>query len=99
MIIPLDQRRRWAQVAQSLAVERPNRISDGLVMGVDEVLPVIAVPGQVNLPNPLVRQFHDELPRVETLVARTDVDVVHVEKQLAPGQVTELREELVSLVL
>ena len=94
MIIPLDQRRRWTQVAQSLAVERPNRVSDGLVVGVDEVLPVIAMPGQVNLTNPLVRQFQDELPWVEILISCADVDVVHVKEQFATGQETQFREKL-----
>src|SRR2546425_63069 len=51
MLVPLDQGGDAPEAADDTAVELPDRRDDGPVVGVEEVGPVVAVAGQVDLPH------------------------------------------------
>lgn len=62
-------------------------------MGIDHVVAVVHMPGQVQLADAFRRQITNECPGVEAMVARTHVNVVHVQQQLAPRQVSQRVEK------
>ena len=58
-------------------------------MGIDHIVAVVAVPGQMDLPNPLRRQRTDKVPRIKAMIARADVDVINIQQQFTASQLAE----------
>src|SRR3990167_10735151 len=94
MVIALKQRGNRAEVLKRALVELPDRVADRLIMGVDQIAAIVAVARQVQLAYALPRQAADKLPGIKTMVARTDVDIVDVQQQLAAALFAQRAEKL-----
>ena len=67
------------------AIERPDVVAYRVIVRVEQVRPLVAVPREVELPDAIARNAVDERDGIEAVVARADEDVVHVEQQPAVG--------------
>ena len=63
-------------------------------MGIDQELARLAVPGQMNLEDPLRRDCREVLEGIEAVVVRAHEDVVHIEEDSAVGALCDARQEL-----
>ena len=63
-------------------------------MGVDDVVAVVAVPGQVDLLHAVCGQGVQVVQRVEAVVHAAHIDVVHVHQQQAVGLVGDVAQKL-----
>src|SRR5438445_7930959 len=79
MLVPLDQRGDSPEAADHTAVELPNRRYDPPVVGVEQVCPVIAVAGQVDLPDALGRHRAAILLGGAAVIHAADVAALAVE--------------------
>ena len=77
--------------APGAAVELPDRVDRVVAVGVDDVRALVRVAGQVVLHDAVGGDRVDVLVRVEAVVERADVDVVHVEQQAAVGLLGQSR--------
>ena len=77
-----------------LAEQAPHRIDHRADVRVDDVRAVVGVPGDVKLHDAIEGDGVEVGRRVEAVVVRGDVDVVHVEQDPAVGLLGEAREKL-----
>ena len=80
--------------ARSL-VKVPDRIGHGLVMGVDQQVPPLAVASEMDLANPVRGEPGDVGVGVKPVVRPANVDVVDVDEQIAARASAHLGDELV----
>src|SRR5208283_3899563 len=66
-VVPFDQRRDRPGPAQGRLVERPNLVAYGMIMVIDQELPVLAVPRQMDLEDPLPRYRRQVVEGIETV--------------------------------
>ena len=92
--VPSEQRRDAAGELVGRPVKFPNRVDHVVVVRVDDVCGVVAVPRDVKLDDPLVRQGANERVRVEVMIEARDVDVVEVKQQTAVGLFGHAGDEL-----
>lgn len=93
MVIAFQQGRDRPQVLKRLLIKRPYRIAHRMVMGIDHIITVVHMPGQMQLADALGRQAADKRPGIKPVVTRADIYVVHVQQQLAPGEMGQAIEE------
>lgn len=56
-----------------------------MVMCIDQQLALLAVPGQMDLEDPLRRDSRQVVEGIEAMIVRAHEDVVHVEQDSAVG--------------
>lgn len=69
-----------------LAVERPDGIGHRVVVRVHEVVAVVRMAGEVELPDAMRRHLAQVIERLEAVVHGAHVDIVQVEQQQAVGK-------------
>ena len=94
MVVALDHGAHVAEAAYRGCVKIPHRIDDIGVVGVDDVRAAVAVSGQVDLPDAFDRNAVQKLDRIETMVERADVDIVHVQQHMAVGASRDFGQEV-----
>ena len=65
-----------------------------MIVGVDDVVALVGVAGEVELPNARLRQAAQESQRIEIMIEGADIDIVDVEQDLAVGALAEFGDEL-----
>src|SRR6185369_11593603 len=75
-------------------IERPHRVEDRMIVGVEDVLLEPGVTGDVDLRYTVGGNSFDVVARIEVVVLGRDVDVVDVEKNAAIGLLDYFIEEL-----
>lgn len=85
MVVALDHRRDRPKTLHCGFVERPHRIDDGFIMGIDAVIPEIAVAGQVELLYPLEWDVSNIGIRVKSMIEGADIDIVDIEQDQTIG--------------
>src|SRR2546426_965626 len=93
-VVPLDQRRNRTAPLHSHAVEVPHGGDHMAVVRVEEMRPLVAVAGEVNLADAIRGHRHDVSLGVEAVIDRAHVHVVHVEEDPAVGPFGDRREKL-----
>ena len=94
MVVPLDERAHSPEAADRVPVERPDRVGHRRVVRVQQVRPEVLVTRQMELRHPLHRDAAEVLRRVESVVARAHVHVVHVQQEQAVRAPRDLGQEL-----
>ncbi|MNC59468.1 hypothetical protein D3C75_1092810 [compost metagenome] len=94
MIVAFKQGSDRTQMLHGALVERPDRITHRVIMCIDHIVAIVRVPGQMYLANAFGRQATDKRPRIKTVIARTDIDIVDIQQQLATRAQAQLREKL-----
>jgi hypothetical protein len=80
--------RRCVEDAHGLTVEVPDGRRDLVVMGVEQVPPLVGVAGEVELPDAIRWDAREISARIEPVVPGRDEDVVHVEEDPASSETT-----------
>ena len=83
IVVPLQKRCSWTAPFDSPFIESPNRVDDRVIVCVERVLLKLRVARDVNLCDPLGRNTVHVLQWVEAVIARRDIDIVHVQKNAA----------------
>ena len=65
-----------------------------MIMGIDQELPVLAVPRQMDLEDPLRRYRRQVVEGIETVIVRTHKDVVHIEQDSTVRMLRDASEKL-----
>ena len=99
VVVPLDQRRACADPADQLIVERPDRVADGPVMGVDQERGAIDVlgprmAGEMDLADCVHREGVEIILRGCAVVDGGDEDVVDVEQETAARPADDVAQEV-----
>src|SRR5262245_41102136 len=94
VVVALDHGRYGAEVSDGLAIEIPHLVAHGMVVGVDNVAPFVAVAGDMELNDPIARHAVQEVVGGEAVVEGADIDVVDVEQKPAIGAARHLAREL-----
>src|SRR5579872_3869810 len=77
--VALDHGGDIAKSADGRRIQLPDRIRHRVIMGIDQIVAVILMPGQVNLLDPLDGDGVEIFQRIEFVVHAADIDVVHIE--------------------
>src|SRR5262245_36291962 len=93
VIVPLDQRGDRPEPAHGLPVEAPDTLGDGRIVGIEQVGTVIAVAGEMDLPDALGGQPGEVVAGAEAVVRGAHEDVVHVEEDATVGAGGDRAEE------
>ena len=94
LVVPLEQGWRGAAAFDGARIEIPYGINHGMVVCVEDVLLIARVTGDVNLRDAIRGNGVHVLHRIELVIHRGDVDVVHVEQDAAVGALYHFIEEL-----
>ena len=87
VVVPLQQRGGGTDAFDCARVQLPDRVKDGVVVGVQGVLLEFRVAGDVDLSDAIGSDGVDVFHGVEAVVLRRDVDVIDIEKDAAVGEV------------
>src|SRR5215469_8563892 len=93
-IVPFEESGGVAYALDGAIVEFPNRIDDGMIVSVKNVLAIFGVAGDVNLRDAVCGNTVDVSGGIETVILRGDVNIVDVEKNAAIGALDDFVEEL-----
>src|SRR5580692_9699326 len=74
-----------AHAFDSARVKFPHRINHGMIVGIEDVLAIFRMPGDMDLRHAFRRDAIDVGQRVEAVILRRNVDIVYVEKNSAVG--------------
>ena len=94
VVVPLEQRGGGSATLDGARVELPDGIDDRMVVGVEDVLLVFGMAGDVDLGDAMGGDGVDVVEGIELVVHRGDVDVVYVEKDAAVGAFDNFGQEL-----
>ena len=94
VVVALDHRGHSAKTLAGLCVQVPHRLRHRVVVRVDDVVAVVAVPSQVNLLHPVRGQGMQIGQWVESMVHAAHVDVVHIHQQQAVGLLRDVGQKL-----
>ena len=94
MVITFDHRGDRSDALERSCVKLPDLFTNRMIMGIDHVVAVVAVPGQMDLPDLLRGQGGHIGVSVEAVIARTDIDVVDVEQDAASAATRDFAEEM-----
>ncbi len=92
--VPFEEHGDPAGAAMSFTEKRPNVADHGPDVGIDDVPGMAGVPGDVELNDPVVGHVCEVGPRVESMVIRAHIHIVHVEKDCAVRELGKPREKL-----
>ena len=84
-VIPFKKRGGVADAFDGAGVKLPDRIDDGVVVGIQNIFAVFRMAGDVNLGDALGRHAVHVSERIEAVVLRRNVDIVDVKKNAAVG--------------
>src|SRR5262249_55969079 len=85
VVIPFDQRGNCAKPPHGALIEGPHLLEHGMVMGIEQMSTVIAVPGKMKLHDPLNGNRVEIFFRAETMIESVDENIVDVEQNAAIG--------------
>ena len=85
VVVPLEQGGRGAAALDGAGIELPDGIDDGMVVGVEDVLLVFGVAGDVDLGDAVRGHGVDVVHGIELVVHGGDIDIVDVEENAAVG--------------
>jgi hypothetical protein len=85
VVVPFDQGGHRPESADRIFIKRPDLLADRVVVGIQEVGAVVAVPRKVKLCHALDRDRVDVLGGVEVMVEGVHVNVVDVQQVCAVG--------------
>src|SRR5260370_7379535 len=94
IVVPFQKRSRGAAPFDGAFVELPDGFDDRVVWRVESVFLKLGVTVDVNLGDPFGWNAVHILQRVESVIARRDVDVIYVEKNAAVGLFDHFVQEL-----
>ena len=90
-VVPFEQGRGAANEFHGVRVQLPNRIEHRMIVRIENVFLELRMTRDVDLPDPMVRNVIQVIVRIEIVILRRDVNVVHVEKNSAVGALRRLR--------
>ena len=77
-VVPLEQRRGVAHPFDGARVELPDRVNDGMIVGIEDVLAVFRMAGDVDLRDAFRRHAIDVSERIKAVILRRNVNIVHI---------------------
>src|SRR5262245_21016434 len=93
-VVPLEQSGRVADLTYRVPVHLPDRIQDGMIMGIENVFFEFGVAGNVDLADAVVWDVVEIVVRIEIVVLGRDIDVINIEENSTIGQFDDFTQEL-----
>src|SRR5260370_38576601 len=94
IVVPFEQRGGGTTALDGSAIQIPYLFDDRMVVRVEGVLLEFGVAGDVDLRDPLCGDAIHIFDWIEGMVARGDVDVIHVEENATVGAFDDVIGEL-----
>lgn len=84
-VVPFEQRGGGANEFDGVGIHLPYRAENGMIVRIEKVLFELRVAGNMDLPNPMMRNVVKVIVGIEVMVLRRDVNIVYVQKNTAIG--------------
>ena len=84
----------WPASLDGARVKLPHRIDHRMVMRVENVFAIFGVAGDVDLRHAVAGTLFTYVSRIETVILRGDVNIVHVQQNAAIGALHHFGQEL-----
>ena len=76
VVVPFDQRRNLTQAPRRALIERPYFVADRMIVGIEQVCTMVAMPGEMILHDALGRHRVKILIGVEAMIERAHKDLL-----------------------
>ena len=85
VVVALDHGGNDTKAAHRRLIQRPDRVDDRMVVGIDDMGAQIQVTGEMELPHPVDRDTVEIGEWIETMIEGTHINIVDVEQDQAVG--------------
>ena len=93
VVVALDHGRGRSKSPNGLGVKRPYWVNNRMIVGVDDARAVMLMARKMDLANPLGRNAVEIAQWLEFVVEGADIDIVHIQQQVAVGAPRHFRQE------